>query len=757
MPEVIQRSLSKGELAPALYARADLRMYQTGARELYNMFVHPEGGASTRPGTAFVGPVKDNASSFRLIPFSFNTEQTYALVLTDSVLRVIKDGGYVTETAQNITGVTAANPPEVTVTGHGYSTGDDVYITNIGGMVELNNGFYTITVTGADTFTLDGVNASTYTAYTSGGTVAMVYEIATPYAAADLYTLKHTQSADQLTLVGAGYDPSELTRTGHAAWTLTTTDFDPEIEPPTGLSASDVGSGCGSYNKTYYYVVTAIDEEGNESVASSSVSRTRGSLSETCGVGLSWTASTGAVSYNIYKSNLGDVGVYGWIGKSTTTSFTDFNVAPDLDDSPPVERDPFSGANDKPTTVAYYQQRRIYAATVNNPQTVYTSQSGNYTSMRVSEPTRDSDAITFTIASQQVNEIRHIVPLDSLVLLTSGGAWKVTEGQDDVLTPSTVGVRQQGYRGASDVQPAFVDDTAVYIHSSGARVLSLGYVFESDAFKGQDLSIQAQHLFKGHTVVDLAYAEEPYTQLFLVRDDGKLACCTYHQEHEVLAWYLYEFPGALVKTQCVIREGNEDVLYIGVERTVDGETVRYVERLKERDWLVSKDVFAVDCGVTYSGASTSTIAGLRHLEGETLVALVDGNVVEDVVVTDGVVTLPYAGETVHLGLPYTCRLETLPIDFTTRDIVSQGKRKNVEAVILKFKDSRGGWVGKPNQDLYEIKSRSDSDDYDDIVLSSETITEFTSGGWEEDASIVFEQRAPLPVTILSIAPRLSVG
>ena len=756
MAEIIQRSFTKGELSPSLHARTDLRLFQLGLAGCYNFFVHPEGGISSRAGFEWVGQVKDNQAIHRLIPFQFNTEQTYMLEFTDEAMRVIKDGGYVTEAAKTITAINKAATCQVTITAHGYSNGDQVYISGVGGMVELNNGWFTVTVVDANNFTI-GVDSQDYTTFTTGGTAAKLYTVVSPFAEEDLAAIKYTQSADVMTLVHPDYDPRELTRTDHDAWTFSTISFAPTISAPTGVSAASGGGGCGSNNKTYEYVVTAVDEDGVESIASSSASVTTNSLSETCYVTISWNAVTGADFYNIYKAESDVSDIYGWIGKSKTTSHRDYNVAPVTNDSPPTDRQPFTNTDDKPSTVNYYQQRILYAATNNKPQTVYGSQSGNYKSMRVSSPTKDDDAITFTIASQKVNEIRHIIALDALILLTSGGEWKVTEGQDEVLTPSTVGVKPQSYYGASHVQPTVVGDSAVYIQERGSRVRDIAYTFETDTYTGSDLSILAQHLFDGHTITEMAYAQEPYSQLFLLRDDGVLLGCTYHREHEVTAWYRIATDG-LVTSIGVIAEDGVDRLYVTVKRTINSATVYYTERLAARNWSTAEDAFCVDSGLTYDGSSTTTISGLRHLEGETVSILGDGNVIPGKTVTNGVVTLDSAVQKAQIGLSYTCSFETLPID--SNETIVRGKRKDIPLVVLTFLNSRGGWIGRDSSDsssMYEIKARSEADSYDAIGLRSRDYRFNMPPGWDQNGHIYFEQRDPLPVTVLAIAPEVSIG
>ena len=150
--------------------------------------------------------------------------------------------------------------------------------------------------------------------------------------------------------------------------------------------------------------------------------------------------------------------------------------------SPYKDRQPFAGTDDKPSTVTYYQQRQIFANTNNEPQVLHLTQTADYRSLRTSRISRDDDAISQTIAAQQVNEIRHLVPLDAILTLTSSGEWIVTDGQDRVLTPSTMGMRPQSGNGSSWVRPVVINDTAIYVQEKGSKVREFGYTFNKGNF-----------------------------------------------------------------------------------------------------------------------------------------------------------------------------------------------------------------------------------------------------------------------------------
>ena len=266
-----QLSFGAGIMAPELYGRFDQAKFSVALAECTNFVVLPHGPAQNRAGFEFVKEVQDSTKSTRLIEFVFSTSQSYVLEFGHQTMRIHTDGGTVLESAQNVTGATSANPAELTITAHGYSTGDEVYLLSLpGDFAVLNGRYFTITSTGANTFTLDGVDASAYAAYTSGGTAARVYTVATPYDSADVFDLQFTQSADVLTLVHPSYAPRELRRAGATSWSFSTVTFGPSIAAPTSVAAA-ASSGSGS--TTYTYVVTTVADDGlEESLASSSAS-----------------------------------------------------------------------------------------------------------------------------------------------------------------------------------------------------------------------------------------------------------------------------------------------------------------------------------------------------------------------------------------------------------------------------------------------------------------------------------------------------
>lgn len=219
-------SFTAGEISPRLEGQITLEKYRQGLSTLTNMICMPHGGVTRRPGTEFLGEVKNSAAKARLIPFQFKTSDTYILEFGPLTMRVYRNGQQVLSgTTRAITAITQANPGTLTSAAHGFSNGDEIFITGVGGMTQLNDRNYRVANVTANTFTLQdlfGVTIDTtgFTAFTAGGTADNIYQITTPYVEADLFALRYAQSADTMYIVHPSYDIRILTRTGSAAWTL---------------------------------------------------------------------------------------------------------------------------------------------------------------------------------------------------------------------------------------------------------------------------------------------------------------------------------------------------------------------------------------------------------------------------------------------------------------------------------------------------------------------------------------------------------
>lgn len=601
-----QRTFAGGEIAPTLYSRTDIVKYFTGLRVCRNMIILKPGGAANRAGLSFIGEVKDSSKTVRLIPFVFNSEQTYMLEFGDQYMRVIRNGDYQKESAQNITAITNADPAVVTINSHGYSNGDEVYISSVGGMTELNGRNFKVANVTTNTFELtdlgdNDIDSTGYGTYSSGGTAEKIYEVSTSYVEADLPTLQYFQSADVITLTHPSYAPSELSRSGHTSWSFSSITFEPSIDPPSSGFSVSTGSGTAVFWK-----VTSVKQETfEESEASSSVGGNTFPTS-TSPVTLSWSTVSGAEEYNVFRRT---DGIYAFVGKSAgsgTSSFTDYGIISDLSDTPPIVFNPFSGSNNYPSTGSYIQQRRWFANTNNNPETCYGSAVGLYTNYYKIRPIQDDSPVTFTTAGNQVQRIKHLLDLGRMVILTDNGEFSAIGDSVGFVTPTAVNLKQHGYNGSSDLKPLVINTTALFVQARGNVIRDLIFDFDTDGYNGKDLTIFATHLFLNYTISDWCYQKVPNSIVWAVRDDGKVVALTYLPDHEIWGWHRHDFPRGTAENCASIPEGEEDYVYFVVKRTIDGRAVRYVERMNTRTLDDIKDIILLDSALTYDGRNTNT-------------------------------------------------------------------------------------------------------------------------------------------------------
>lgn len=745
------RAFNGGEITPGLYSRAELTPFQTGVAVCRNFQVLPHGSLENRPGTKYVLETKDSTKASRLIDFEYSAEQTIMIEVGDQYMRFHTDTGTVVESDISLSAITQASPGVFTSATHGYSVGDWVFISDIVGMTELNNRFFIVnTVPTTTTFTLkelDGtvLDTSALTAYTSGGTAARVYEISTPYLEADLFDLHYTQDADIMTFTHPSYQQRELARVAATNWTLTALSFTTAAAAPTGVAVNPTGVG----GITYEYKVTAVlEDELEESVASSSVSCTN-DLAEASAPRneVTWNAVSGAIRYRVYATS--NNGVYGYIGETEGLQFDDNNILPDTTRTPPVARDPFVGAGNYPSAVEYFDQRRVFGGTTDNPQSLFFTRIGLDSSFHYSIPSRDDDSIIVKLKATKVQSIRHLLPLNDLIVLTSSGAFKVdSAATDSVVTPTTIRAKPSEHIGASSVSPVLTKDSAFYVQSLGASVREIKYEFANNGYSSVDHSILAKHLFKDYTIVDMAYSRGPEPIIWAVRSDGTLLGETYVPEHQVKGWHRHDTDGTF-ESVAVKQDGEEDVPYFIVKRTINGRTVRNVERLASRNFTNLEDGFFVDCGATYDGSATDNITNLHHLEGKTVSILGDGAVIPDQVVTDGEITLPVEVSKAQVGLPITAQIQTLPM-ILGLDLSNFGDKINVNRALLRVISSSGVMAGPTLSKLREYKQRTDEVYGSPPDTETGIIAVRIDGKWDEEGQIWIQHSRPLPLTVAAM-------
>lgn len=578
-----------------------------------------------------------------------------------------------------------------------------------------------------------------------------IVEVATPYKAEDLQYIKRSQAGDFLTLTHPNYPAKNLVRNSHYSWTLKDIVFEPTIKAPTNVKARWTGA-TDKTTRTYQYIVTAVNGDNNEeskrsNIASVTAHREANWLT-TEYMTITWSAVSGATEYNVYRSVNG---IFGYIGTAEGTTFTDDNIEPDLSSSAPITRNPFAN-NNNPSNSCYYQQRKMYSNSNENPQTLWTSQTAAINNFNVSRPLVATDAVTLNMDDREVNEIRHLVPMKDLIVLTSNSEWKVN-GTDGVFqaNPTPAAVIQSCY-GSSHVEPIVSGSMVIFVQSGGSVIRDLGYDYLSEGYDGDELSIFSNHLFEGKEIKYIAYAKEPYRLVYVIFTDGTCAVMTYNKKQKLCGWTQWVTDG-LFESVDVVREGLEDVAYFVIKRNINGKDVKFIERTRTRVIEDAKKAFLVDCGL-YAEFKTpvTKISGLDHLEGRTVIANVNGGIVTGKVVQNGSITLEKPATTIVVGLPYEFEIETLNIEGEN----TQGLKKLINYVNVKCYKSREDFLFCGDTQEFRHKRCTDSINHSGHLYSTDLGNTILSLP-KSNATVKIKQDYPLPLTILSISATVDVS
>jgi len=743
----IQTNFTAGEVSPRIKGRVDIARYNNGVQKLKNFIIIPQGGVYRRSGNKYAAEVKTSASSTRLVEFEFSTTQAYVIEFGDQYLRFFKDEGVIALAAQNITGITKANPAVVTYAGADtYANGDRVLIAGVAGMVELNNREFTVANVnaGANTFELSGINSTGYTTYTSGGTISEIYEITTPYLAADLFELQFTQSADTLYITHPDYAPRKLTRTGHTSWTLSTIDL---LDGP--------------------YI-------------SENTTSTTMTPSATSGNGITITASASTFTANDvgrlirikHSSTWGYAKIVGFTGVTQVTADVKSNFGATTAVTT-WRLGSFYTAN-YPQCVVFHEDRLTFANTPSQPQTFWMSKSADYENFAPTATdgtVADDSAITATLSSNTVNAIRWLDSGPVLSLGTAGSEWQVKAGSiNEPITPTNIQATQQTKYGSRLLRSRRVGSAILYIQRSGRKVREYQYNFQIDGFVSKELSLLSEHLLReGDYITDIAFQQEPDSVMWMVRKDGVLVGMTYLPEQEVVGFFQvvpggsFDSGNAVVESIAVIPnpEGTADQLWMIVKRTINGATKRYVEFLEEpfnpSSSTDKTNMFFLDSGLTYSGGAATTISGLFHLEGQTVGVCADGAVHPDRTVTNGSITLQSSATLCHVGLKYDSTIKTLPVEGGGEAGTSQGKSKRVHRIGIRLLNSLGLSYGPDEEHLIALPFRSTNDDLGSspplFTGDKDVLPELPI---ESEGVYVIKQTNPYPLTILALMPEVVV-
>lgn len=801
-------ALNAGEWSTIMDGRVDLQGYSASASVMLNFIPAVQGPAIRRAGSGFVRPTKFGESTTpRLVPFIKSRDDAFVIEMGDGYCRFFTENApLLTGTTTTITGATQAEPVVVTSVGHGYSNDDEVFITGVSGMTELNGRWFVIDNVTANTYELrtihgDDVNGAGYTAYTSGGTADQPYEIVSPFTSAQLdasFGLDFVQSGDVIyfTARDGSLAPRKLSRFGATNWVFST--LEPNDGPYLDLNATAttiyasaatgsitltastsifVAGDVGSIIRVDQETITATDAwETGTAYTSGDYVRSEGkeykaATSGTSGTSIpahtSGTVTDGGVEWEFITSGYGVARITSQAGTTAVadvlTTFPQTTIGSG-NVSTIWRKGAWSTANGFPTCVTFFRERLTFGQV----QSVYASVVGGFESFAIDSfgEVLTESAVSVDVQSAEANEIVGLTEGNVLIVNTIGAEFAIdAQSSSNPFGPNNVKVSKQTSYGSAPIRPVRVGESVLFLQASQRKMRSMQFEFQVDNYIANDVTIRSSDIL-GDGIVQMSRQEEPYQSIWAARSDGTLLSFAFDQNQQVRGWARHVLGGVTsggVESLAVIPsvDGSRDVVWVTVTRTINGGERRYVEYLQSeyRDGDLQEDSKYADSMLTYSGAAASTFLGFDHLEGETVGVLSEGAAVADKVVSNGEVTITEGATTkAQIGFKYTSTYQTNRIESGAGDGTSQAKTKRLTDCAFRVVNTLGGSAGPSAANLDEIpglnyRSPPTLMGTPPPLVTGDVLLSWPSG-YETDGRIRFETNTMYPATIAAIMPQV---
>lgn len=416
-----------------------------------------------------------------------------------------------------------------------------------------------------------------------------------------------------------------------------------------------------------------------------------------------------------------------------------------------------------PQTLCFFQDRLCFGGTKKQPYMVWMSRTGDYGNFSVEKASgtvTDDSAVALAFVSRKQFKILHLIASTDLIVLTAGNEWTVSGS--DTVTPSKAVPKMQTTRGCSTVEPLMIGGRIVFVQGRGSTVRDMAYSYETDSYGGNDLTLLAKHIIENVQIVDSAYKQEPDSTIYFVRSDGTMACLSYIMEQKVYAWSTIETQGK-IESVAAVQEGDEDIIYLVVQREINGVTVRNIEYLAKNPAKSNNpdDYIMLDNAIEYSTAEKSsgeTEIDAAELAGEKVTVIGDGRMYSGLTVSqDGTVTLPAAVQHAFIGLPYRSIVELPNVEIKTGDGTMQGRKKQISNCILRLSNSLGGMVG-PDINTMDLMNFDEQNAVSDIKLfTGDKHMTLPIGGFNNEGRVIIVTDEPYPFNLLAVVREVSFG
>ena len=808
----IQATFGRGELSPKLHSRADLDHFKMGLKACENFLVMRQGGLKRRPGTQFIGEVKDSSKPVRLIPFIFSASQAYVLEVGDYYFRVYANGGRVgsvevatpwaaadifaldydqtndvldvvhkayppqrisrvSNTTWQVAGVATKDGPYLPLNATGTSMTPSATGNAVPKMTAANlpSGIASATMTQAGYDAYKVFDQDTTTAWSSGSNnpAAIEYDFATSkiivgysIQAADLDPARDGPAAPK-TWTFEAYNGSSWvvldSQFGQSNWSTTEMRFYSfvNVNAYTNYRLNIIQNN--GYNTGIWLGGLGMVEDAGTATP---ISITASSV---VGVNKGGGFSSADVGRTI--SLLGSNAIF---SPFTITGFTSATVVSAVLAGAPLQTaqtttqwkfSAWGTTPGWPAHVCTFEGRKIYARTNAQPSGVWATKSGSYGTaldFGVSVPIVSDDAISLQLADP--NEIGWISEGQSMAVGTTGSAR--TLGRDSLQNPFlALNFRQTvvSSYGSQPVRPVKVGNSTIFASLFGRALREFVLSQDGVTYDTPDITVLSEHLFASG-IVQIAYAQEPDSIIWSVNGNGELIGLTYEKNQAMAGIHRHFLPGAggFVESVCTIPGQDRTEVWLVVRRIINGVTKRYIERLAapfEGSFTPPSDAWYLDCALQYNGAPTTSVSGLAHLESQTVSILADGAREADTVVSGGGVALPSKrhASKITVGLAYRSRARTLPSSLSIGDGTGLGRRKKIMRAIVDLLDAGSLRIVSTASAAEELVLRAETDN---LGMAPPLATGFSDvrldSNWRNGDEIELVNDGPLPATIRSL-------
>ena len=757
---ISQLAFTTGEVSPDVSSRFDLEQYKSALLEAENVVIRPYGAVAKRQGSQYVGQVKYSDKPTRLFEFTTNTNNSFMLEFGDKYIRVWNYGIY--------TGIEVTTPftSDILFDLNCNQSGDVMFICS--GKYPIQTlSRYSDTDWRMSTYKLteqpyDEINTDNgHTLTVNGDTITSTKDLFTQDMVGSVIQIAyyveavHTKSAGEVVekRVHRGLLPLLIEKTyNNINYNVENYSTDTELSWKftthgtwEGTVKIQISNNDGQTWKDYRTYTSKNDYNVTDT----------GKIE--AGARLKYVSDikSGSVNCDLSIMPFTQYGIVE-IKSVTDAKNAKVNVLNGIKEGEPSYQWKLGSWNrgrGYPKLCTFYQDRFVVAATDSKPNFIWFSRTGDYPNFgieKVEGTITDDSAITLPVINRKMCEIRHLVPANDLIILTSGNEW-IVRG-DKTITPTNCNLKTQTQRGALSCEPQFIGNRCVFVQERGGTVRDMGYSYESDNYTGQDLTLFVKTLVKGHVAVTSAYAQDPDSIIYYVRDDGQLNCLTYIPEQKVYGWSHFVTNGKYRYVESVA-EGEQDTIYFVVDRVINNKNVKCIERSIPLYTEDNSDVF-LDCYVKVANSIKTDYINAPHLVGQMVDIVVDGQQMPSrEVPPTGVIKLDGKANVITVGLPYTTKIKIPSVEQQINDGTLQGRVATVSRVVLRMYKSFGGKVGRT------------FDRMDDITLPSNEL--FTGDkpvilpkmgiNYSTDTSICIKHSDPFPFNLLSITRIVEIG